>query len=134
MRVIVAEAMGLCFGVRDALAAARAVARPVEVTVFGQLVHNPAVNRELAGRGFVLAGEKEREIGDVETPRCCSLPLHGSSGSGAGRVLWRRGKAGDRYGLVRWSGGRNAAAKAFARSGHFVVVIGRAGHCGGAPD
>ncbi len=60
MRVIVAEAMGLCFGVRDALEAARGVERPAQVTVFGQLVHNPVVNRELAGRGFVLAGEANR--------------------------------------------------------------------------
>ena len=55
MRVICAEAMGMCFGVRDALAAARGVERPVEVTVFGELVHNPLVMRELTGRGILDA-------------------------------------------------------------------------------
>ena len=41
--------------------------RPAEVTVFGQLVHNPVVMRELSGRGFRLLSEQMRRTEDVAT-------------------------------------------------------------------
>jgi len=40
MKVIRAEVLGLCFGVRDALRALDAVAEPAQVTIHGELVHN----------------------------------------------------------------------------------------------
>jgi len=52
MEVIRAEFSGMCFGVRDALAAAAAVPDPGSVTILGELVHNPVVNSGLAARGF----------------------------------------------------------------------------------
>src|SRR4051812_31093737 len=60
MRVIRAAAMGMCFGVRDALAAMDRVADPAGVTVHGELVHNEEVTRRLRDRGFVLTGEGGR--------------------------------------------------------------------------
>ena len=125
MRVIVAEAMGLCFGVRDALQAARSVEKPVEVTVFGQLVHNPVVNRELLGRGFVLAEEAGRGAGRVETSAVL-ITAHGVSDRERAAFL-ALGKLviDTTCPLVRRA---HAAAREFARSGHFVVVIGRHGH------
>ena len=57
MRIIEAEAMGMCFGVRDALAAMRRIETPAQVTVFGQLVHNPLVEQELGERGFASLNE-----------------------------------------------------------------------------
>ena len=78
MKVIAAQAMGLCFGVRDALAVARSVERPAQVTVFGQLVHNPVVNRELHARGFAQVAELGRAIAPVQTPEVL-ITAHGIS-------------------------------------------------------
>ena len=52
MEVIRAEAMGMCFGVRDALKVIDSIDLPEEVTVLGELVHNPVVIGRLDGRGF----------------------------------------------------------------------------------
>jgi 4-hydroxy-3-methylbut-2-enyl diphosphate reductase len=60
MKVIRAEVMGMCFGVRDALEVIDAIESPVQVTIHGQLVHNEAVLSQLAERGFAMAGEAER--------------------------------------------------------------------------
>ncbi|PYK52550.1 MAG: 4-hydroxy-3-methylbut-2-enyl diphosphate reductase, partial [Verrucomicrobia bacterium] len=43
MKVIVAEHFGICFGVRDAIAQAQALAREAPLTILGELVHNPIV-------------------------------------------------------------------------------------------
>ncbi len=61
MRVIRAEFMGLCFGVRDALAIARETKDPSAVSIYGELVHNPAIQEELSSRGFRVVGEQDRE-------------------------------------------------------------------------
>jgi 4-hydroxy-3-methylbut-2-enyl diphosphate reductase len=60
MNVLLAEEMGMCFGVRDALAALGAIDRPGEVTIHGQLVHNEVVLARLGARGFRMTGEDER--------------------------------------------------------------------------
>src|SRR5690554_6837838 len=60
MRVIRAEAMGMCFGVRDALEIMEGLANPSEVTVHGELVHNAEVQGRLETRGFRTLGESER--------------------------------------------------------------------------
>ena len=61
MKVIVAKEMGMCFGVRDAIARAHQVDDPHSVTIHGELVHNPQVLDELAGRGFSFNAESARE-------------------------------------------------------------------------
>ena len=43
MNVLVAEEMGMCFGVRDALKVLDGITNPREVTIHGQLVHNEVV-------------------------------------------------------------------------------------------
>ena len=52
MKVIVAEAMGMCFGVRDALRRVGEVDRPAETTIDGQLVHNELLLQQLDQQGF----------------------------------------------------------------------------------
>ncbi len=52
MRVIRAEVMGLCFGVRDALEVVEAIEEPEAVTIHGQLVHNEVVQRRLGRAGL----------------------------------------------------------------------------------
>ena len=60
MKVIRAEAMGLCFGVRDALETAAQVSDPHDVTIHGELVHNSDVLVQLETRGFGMTAEDDR--------------------------------------------------------------------------
>ena len=77
MRVIRAEFMGLCFGVRDALAIARETKDPSAVTIYGELVHNPTIQEELSSRGFRVVGEMDRET--VELTDRVMVTAHGIS-------------------------------------------------------
>jgi len=126
MRVMEAEAMGMCFGVRDALETMRGIERPAEVTVFGQLVHNPPVMEEMARRGFRQVEEAERRAADSVTTPQVLITAHGVS---------------DRERAVLAAGGReiidttcplvrkaHRAALALAAAGFFVIVIGKKGH------
>ncbi len=47
MKIIVAEHYGMCFGVRDAIAQAKALAQKAPLTILGELVHNPLVRDQL---------------------------------------------------------------------------------------
>ena len=51
MNIILAQHHGMCFGVRDALRATHAAAQRSPLTILGQLVHNPLVDRHLATLG-----------------------------------------------------------------------------------
>jgi 4-hydroxy-3-methylbut-2-enyl diphosphate reductase len=52
----------MCFGVRDALAVLDRVAAPADVTIHGELVHNPEVLQLLDRRGFRRSPEAERAV------------------------------------------------------------------------
>jgi 4-hydroxy-3-methylbut-2-enyl diphosphate reductase len=52
MEVILAESMGMCFGVRDAVELALGSPHRSELTILGQLVHNPEVLRRLDTAGI----------------------------------------------------------------------------------
>ena len=54
MEVRMAEHLGMCFGVRDAIDLALGLARQGPVTILGDLVHNPDVVAEMAARGCAL--------------------------------------------------------------------------------
>lgn len=125
MEVISAEAMGLCFGVRDALAVARAVETPAQVTVFGQLVHNPVVTRELVARGFQQVEELGRTLMPLQTSDVL-ITAHGISDRERGE-LEAMGKhlIDSTCPLVRKA---HAAALRLAAAGYFVVVIGKRQH------
>ena len=60
MKVIKADVLGMCFGVRDALALIEEVHRPRDVTIHGELVHNEKVLDDLHDRGFRMMGEQQR--------------------------------------------------------------------------
>jgi len=61
MKIIKADVLGMCFGVRDALTMIGDVERPRDVTIHGELVHNEQVLDDLQGRGFRMIGEKQRQ-------------------------------------------------------------------------
>lgn len=123
MKVIKAEAMGFCFGVRDALDVAHSIEKPDEVTIHGELVHNPVVLNELSDRGFHISSEVERDIPDTEL---VLITAHGISDRERNR-LESAGKT-----LIDTTcplvSRVHRAAQTFDRQGHLVVVIGRPGH------
>lgn len=124
MEVIRAETMGMCFGVRDALALTRAVPDPNDTTIFGELVHNEAVQRELERRGFTQLGEDDRD-GPIGTQNVL-VTAHGVSDLDR-RSLTRRGHRliDTTCPLVRRA---HDAARMLAAEGRHVIVLGRRDH------
>ena len=61
MRILRADVMGFCFGVRDALAATREISHPDRVTILGELVHNDQILVQLNERGFHAQPESQRD-------------------------------------------------------------------------
>jgi 4-hydroxy-3-methylbut-2-enyl diphosphate reductase len=53
MKVILAQHYGVCFGVRDAIKQAEDLARRGELTILGELVHNPIAKEQLGTLGAV---------------------------------------------------------------------------------
>jgi len=60
MKIIKAKTMGMCFGVRDALALMRTIPNPEKVMIYGELVHNPEVLEEIRQRGMTTISENQR--------------------------------------------------------------------------
>ena len=75
MNIIRAEHLGMCFGVKDAIALALETARHEPLTILGDLVHNETVLAELRARGVRL-GQSPAE---VVTPTVM-ITAHGASG------------------------------------------------------
>ncbi len=124
MKVIHADVMGVCFGVREALAAADRIDRPEDVTILGELVHNEQVQSRLRRRGFRTAAESDHR----RVPRTSAVLItaHGISDLRRQQLL----SAGKRLidttcPLVRRTHG---LAKRLDAEGRHVLVIGRAGH------
>lgn len=62
MKIIRAEHLGMCFGVRDAIALAKETAEQAPLTILGDLVHNETVLAELRARG-IRTEQNVRAIG-----------------------------------------------------------------------
>ncbi len=124
MRILRAEAMGLCFGVRDALDLAAEQTRPADVTIHGELVHNETVLERLSQRGFRFAPEARRE--QVPETDAVFVTAHGISDRARERLV-RHGKQliDSTCPLVRRAHG---TAKQLSDDGYFVIVIGKPGH------
>ena len=74
MRVVRASHLGMCFGVREAIAKVLRAAAREPLTVLGDLVHNETVLERLAARGVHVRGE----IDEVEMA-CVAITAHGLS-------------------------------------------------------
>jgi 4-hydroxy-3-methylbut-2-en-1-yl diphosphate reductase len=74
MKIIRAEHLGMCFGVRDAIALAINESAAAPFTILGELVHNETVINDLGARGVTIRGE----VADVTTPRVM-ITAHGAS-------------------------------------------------------
>src|SRR5687767_5103555 len=74
MNIIRASHLGMCFGVRDAIALALEHADAGPLTILGDLVHNPAVLSDLRDRGIAIADSAAH----VTTPTVM-VTAHGAS-------------------------------------------------------
>jgi 4-hydroxy-3-methylbut-2-enyl diphosphate reductase len=74
MKIIRAEHLGMCFGVRDAIALAQEAAKHSPLTILGDLVHNETVLEDLRAQGICLA----QQPADVRT-RTVMVTAHGAS-------------------------------------------------------
>ena len=74
MKIIRAEHLGMCFGVRDAIALAVETAEREPLTILGDLVHNETVLAELRAKGVQI----EQKPADVRT-RTVMVTAHGAS-------------------------------------------------------
>jgi 4-hydroxy-3-methylbut-2-en-1-yl diphosphate reductase len=124
MKVLRASALGMCFGVRDALQATAKVDRPGNVTIHGELVHNERILVQLQERGFRMSAEGER--GGMPTTPTVLVTAHGISHRERGRLA----AAGKRLidttcPLVRRV---HEAALKLAAEDYDIVLIGRPGH------
>lgn len=123
MKILRADQLGMCFGVRDALAELGRVADPAEVTIHGELVHNPEVLGLLDRAGFARSPEVGRGV--PSTP-VVAITAHGISDRERARLL----AAGKRLvdttcPLVRKV---HEAAAALVADGRRVVVLGKRDH------
>jgi 4-hydroxy-3-methylbut-2-enyl diphosphate reductase len=121
MRIIRAEYLGMCFGVRDAIELALQQAATEPLTVLGDLVHNETVLTELRGRGVRIA----QQVAAVET-QTVMITAHGASEKAIGRVR-ERGlnvmEATCPLVLVA-----HRAVAALARAGYHPVIVGKRQH------
>jgi len=124
MRVIRATALGMCFGVRDALQLVDRLTDSSQSTIHGALVHNEEVLTDLAKRGFRMSAETERA--DVPaTPRVV-ITAHGISQRERQRLLDAGKELVDTTcPLVRRV---HEAAQQLQQQGYFVLVIGKRNH------
>lgn len=74
MKIIKAEHLGMCFGVRDAIALAQETAQQQPLTILGDLVHNDTVLTELRARGIQIEQKPE----SIST-RTVMITAHGTS-------------------------------------------------------
>ena len=121
MRILRAVHLGMCFGVRDALALALEHADAGPLTILGDLVHNPTVLATLEAKGIAVA----RDVAHVKTPTLM-VTAHGTSA----RTLALTRAQGltvveATCPLVRVA---HRAVSALARDGYHVVIVGQRDH------
>jgi 4-hydroxy-3-methylbut-2-enyl diphosphate reductase len=121
MQVRIAEHLGMCFGVRDAVELAHAVAARGPLTVLGDIVHNPDVVAALDAAGVV----KARTPDEVRTPAVL-LTAHGTSDRIKLRLRERGNEVHDATcPLVTRA---HLALRRLVEEGRHPVVIGRPDH------
>jgi len=77
MKVSLASALGTCFGVQDAINLAMGPEFSHDLTIVGQLVHNPQINESLKKNGVSLVNGIE-EIDQIKTKKVM-ITAHGAA-------------------------------------------------------
>jgi 4-hydroxy-3-methylbut-2-en-1-yl diphosphate reductase len=124
MQLLLAEEMGMCFGVRDALKTLELIEQPEKVSIHGELVHNPIVLQQLDRRGFHRVGESDRESRDQR--EFVLITAHGISN----RERQRLSAGGKQLIDTTCPLVRRVHEKAMElqRQGYFVVLFGKHDH------
>ncbi|HWF19568.1 MAG TPA: 4-hydroxy-3-methylbut-2-enyl diphosphate reductase, partial [Verrucomicrobiae bacterium] len=119
MKIIRAEHLGMCFGVRDAIALAKNTRAPL--TILGDLVHNETVLADLRARGIQIK-QKPDEIATQDV----MITAHGAS-ERAVQEIKRRGLnvLEATCPLVRFA---HEAVAELAAAGFHPVIIGKRDH------
>jgi 4-hydroxy-3-methylbut-2-enyl diphosphate reductase len=121
MEVRMADHLGMCFGVRDAIDMALGLTRQGPVTILGDLVHNPDVVAQLDAAGAVRAHQRE----EVQT-QTVLLTAHGTA-DGIKRQLRRDGYQVHDAVCPLVKRVHQALAKLLSEGRH-PVIIGQPGH------
>jgi 4-hydroxy-3-methylbut-2-enyl diphosphate reductase len=121
MKIIKAEHLGMCFGVRDAIALAVKESQQQPLTILGDLVHNETVLAELKSRGIRIA----QDASTVETDKVL-ITAHGASEKRMAEVK-ARGHAIREATCPLVHVAHRAVAKLVAR-GYHPVIIGKRDH------
>lgn len=121
MKILRAEHLGMCFGVRDAIALAKEQAARQPVTIIGQLVHNESVLSDLQRHGVRMADQ----LDGVTTPHVL-VTAHGTSQRNLAQMRQRGLEVFEATcPLVRFA--HNSVLK-LARAGYHPVIIGQCNH------
>jgi 4-hydroxy-3-methylbut-2-enyl diphosphate reductase len=121
MNILRAEHLGMCFGVRDAIALALDEARHAPLTILGDLVHNRTVMADLQARGIRVA----QQAAAADTPTVM-ITAHGASDKAKAEARARGLNV-----LEATCPLVHAAHRALAKlvaEGFHPVVIGKRGH------
>jgi 4-hydroxy-3-methylbut-2-en-1-yl diphosphate reductase len=121
MKILRATHLGMCFGVRDAIALALAEAEAGPLTILGDLVHNPTVVDELRASGIAMASD----VAQVTT-RTVMVTAHGTSQRAMADTRARGLHVVEATcPLVHVA---HRAVAALVRDGYHVVIVGQRNH------
>jgi 4-hydroxy-3-methylbut-2-enyl diphosphate reductase len=122
MKVILAQHYGVCFGVRDAIKQAEDLARRGELTILGELVHNPIAKERLTALGAVESSLDARSAPTTKV----MITAHGASDQA--RATWRERGHEVVDGTCPLVHQAHQALFELARAGFHPTVIGKRGH------
>jgi len=124
MKVSLASALGTCFGVKDAINLALDPSFGHDLTIVGQLVHNPQVSESLKKNGVHLVNGVEK-IKKIKTSKVM-ITAHGAADKTKAML--------EKAGLVVFDASCplvmrvHKTIKAMVQKGYFPVVIGQENH------
>lgn len=121
MKIIRAKHLGMCFGVRDAIALAQNQATLQPLTILGDLVHNHTVMDELRASGVSVAHQLEQ----VTTAQLM-ITAHGASQKAIQQARTRGFQVTEATcPLVRFA---HRTIQKLAQEGFFPVIVGQPNH------
>lgn len=123
VRITLAQAMGTCFGVQDAIDMALDPAYRGKLTVVGQLVHNPQVTERLLANGVRIV--ERDQIAGIDT-EAVMVTAHGASDATKADLAARGFRVYDATCplVIRL----HKLARFLEREGWFPVIVGKADH------
>jgi len=122
MKIILAQHYGVCFGVRDALKQAEDLAQEGQLTILGELVHNPVAKERLAALGAI---ESSLDAPTAVTKRVM-ITAHGASDQAVAKWRTRGHEVVDSTcPLVHHA---HQALFALVKAGYHPTVVGKRDH------